>query len=106
MNGRGPIGYGGGRHPHGGEGNCGGNEGHGSAKRERAKAAPSRARAQEKPKASPKTDAAPESSQRNLSQNREWLREGIKASVVLSEPLCRKNGFYAYGRRRNGGEES
>ena len=98
----------GGRHPHGGEGNCGGNEGHGTPdllrkqaenqkKTGKGNAAPN-ASAQAQATGSPKKNAhavkpAASSLKTTGAPSREQLASAMKLSFALGEPACRRFGL-------------
>ena len=103
------------RHPHGGEGNCGGNEGHGTpellrrhAESQRSagkvntprgtsaqSADPNHPRAPEANAAPSRSDAKPASKTVSpaLAPSREQLAYAMKLSFALGEPACRRYGL-------------
>ena len=118
-----------GRHPHGGEGNCGGKEGHGTPELDRRSSQHPRnggpkggrqdsARTRNaKNKQNKSTDNAPKqptsapcepksgcgtsgNGNGKAEINRENVILGMKMAVILSEPLCRRNGMPAYIRNK------
>ena len=118
-----------GRHPHGGEGNCGGSEGHGTPElnRQSAQARQSNTRnggrqdparnrnaknkqskPTEKAKKLPETAKKEQKPQESVQVSgdgeslltRENAVLGMKMAVILSEPLCRRYGMPAYVRNK------
>ena len=108
-----------GRHPHGGEGNCGGNEGHGTPELQRQKAAKQGSGAKERGKpvrdnrnqaadkgkpSSPAGTAKPaeqsafkkgaaEALSNGQGLTREQIVSAMKLSFALGEPACRRYGM-------------
>ena len=103
------------KHPHGGEGNCGGREGHGTPelqqkKAERGTASDGEARNGSGGRRGAKPSDAPVSSAAKGSVNdsvpsgngisREQLNSAIKLSFALGEPACRRYGLRSLYQRK------
>ena len=94
------------RHPHGGEGKCGGNEGHGTPELQRKKAEQGsvgggkpRAEAPKPPERKAPVKHAGKA-ENAVGVSREQLASAMRLSFALGEPACRRYGLPSfYGRK-------
>lgn len=98
-------------HPHGGEGRCGGNEGHGAPELQRKRAEQGRDGKgvnppPERPRAADHVDSADKPATKNGKSgsdavDRDKLVSAMRLAFALSEPVCRRYGMPSgYGVRR------